>query len=73
MFMKKKAPTMNVGAAMKRMEKLLLDSKSFFKVLQLHIRLKILLLSINDNNYPYNLNSAAEIQKKINSIKKGLH
>jgi len=64
---------MNVGAAMKRMEKLLLDSKSFFKVLQLHIRLKILLLSINDNNYPYNLNSAAEIQKKINSIKKGLH
>jgi len=54
---------MNVGAAMKRMEKLLLDSKSFFKVLQLHIRLKILLLSINDNNYPYNLNSAAEIQK----------
>jgi hypothetical protein len=34
----KKAPTVIVGAAMKRMEKLLLDSKKpLFKVLQLYI------------------------------------
>jgi hypothetical protein len=34
----KKAPDVRSGAAMKRMEKLLLDSKSFLKVLQLYIR-----------------------------------
>ena len=40
-----KSPDLEVGAAMKRMEKLLLDSKSFFKVLQLYISLKVFLLS----------------------------
>ena len=39
----KKSPETSLGAAMKRMEKLLLDSKSFLKVLQLYIRYLIYL------------------------------